>query len=227
MRILSYAASLVAECTISLSSLSSKATHAIPYSSQYARLNFSQDYINSSTLRQRDKKWPITGASSSKEYALWSNNVCGIACFIMILDFYKIKHPPIITMAKTCASYGGYQITRSTIEGLYYYPFTAYTKREFAITCKVAPILSLKRLLYETAQGRIVIASVSPEIKFEKKKTKPEGGHLVVVTGYNNKNNTISIHNPSGLYRKSQKNHTMPYELFSTFFARRGLIFDI
>ena len=83
---------------------------------------------------------------------------------------------------------------------------------------------TLKRILFETGSENLVIASVDPAIR-DKSNTPANvtGGHLVLVTGYDRKKKTITIHNPSGSYKKSQENYEMTFEEFQKFFAGRGI----
>ena len=69
------------------------------------------------------------------------------------------------------------------------------------------------------------MVSVNPNIRgYETAPEKQKGGHLVLVTGYNETDNTIIIHNPSGFVsQNTHANHTLTIDRFRMYFAGRGI----
>jgi len=188
--------------------------HAVPYFSQYE----SRELVD-------DPKWKQSGAKTKDEYAYWSHNSCGMACLKMILKYKLNKEIPIVTLAKKCTEYGGYISKKDEAEGLFYEPFCLFVKEEFNINASVAPFLTLKRILFEISKNNLVITSAHPDIRDRNNpKPKGSGGHLVLITGYDLKKKTITIHNPSGSYQKSQEHYEMSFKEFKKFFAERGIV---
>lgn len=197
----------------------------VPYFSQYESRELIDNIISEKINPQNDPKWKSSGAKTKAEYEYWSHNSCGMACLKMVLKHIFKKEYPIITLAKKCTAYGGYVLKKYEAEGLFYEPFCWFVKEEFNINASVAPFLTVKRILFETSKNNVVIVSVHPDIRDRKNpKPKTSGGHLVVITGYNLEKKTITIHNPSGSYKKSQENYEMRFDEFIKFFAGRGIV---
>jgi hypothetical protein len=71
-----------------------------------------------------------------------------------------------------------------------------------------------------------VIASVNPNIRGYATSSETKiGGHLVLVTGYDQDKKTITINNPSGFVSlNTQKGHVLSEVEFIRYFANRGII---
>jgi hypothetical protein len=96
----------------------------------------------------------------------------------------------------------------------------------YVLKAQVYTKLNIKGIQYALSNGRMVIASVNPNIRgYDTATLNQKGGHLVVVTGYNLKENTITINNPSGFYStKTQIGHTLSVPNFFKYYAGRGIV---
>ena len=80
--------------------------------------------------------------------------------------------------------------------------------------------LNSARLMAELDGGRLVIASVHPEIRRPGSDPPRTGGHLVLVTGHANE--LVTFHNPSG-HTPEAVVATLPMPVFDRFAAHRGI----
>ncbi len=144
---------------------------------------------------QVEKDWREAGALSQEEYELWKWNVCGMACFKMILKYLTGREYKTVELAKKCSQYGGYfpeQVKeingKKIIPGLFYKAFAKFVKKEFGFKVLPTNKLSLKRIKYELSRGNLVMVSISSEAGER---------HLVVVTGYNQDEKIIILNDPA------------------------------
>jgi hypothetical protein len=207
---------------------------SIPFFSQWERPAEVDNYLNGKKLPRTDQRWEKSGANSPLEYEFFSYHMCGTACLKMLLKD-KGCDIKIIPIAKQIADYGGYVIKDihlndnfrsdpTDIGGLFYQPFTKYLKTKFKLKSDIYYYLSLTKIFNLISDQKYVLASVNPSIRSSNKiDYSGMGGHIVLITGYDLDKELISFHNPSGLYKKSQSNHTIKISLFSHYFAQRGI----
>jgi hypothetical protein len=200
----------------------------IPYYSQWETPELIDDIIDRKILPNEDANWKKSGAVSLEEYVLWSWNLCGMACLKMILKSRFAKEYKLIDLAKKCQEYGGYEkvIDYTQNKGLIYKPFCVFIKKEFNLDGQFRKFLTIKRIKKEVSKGNYVIASVNAQIRKEDKEFIPafKGGHLILFTGYDTEKKTLTFHNPSGYFNKTQQDHEVSEELFKSYFAGRGII---
>ncbi len=213
-----------AELSARISFIKPRVKLSIPFAPQFISTPLIEDFLSGNRDVRSDRLWRKSGASTKDEYELWTRNGCGMACLQMILLYKKKLNIPLVTLGKICEKYGGYKKNGNTYDGLFYAPFCHFIKQEFDLSGAVAPLLSLRRIQYELSNNNIVIASVDPNIRDINNPSKTRGGHLVVITGYDLTKKTVSLHNPSGLYNKSQIHHSISESDFNRFFAHRGII---
>ncbi|WP_157244679.1 peptidase [Nonomuraea typhae] len=167
-----------------------------------------------------DPRWRLSGARTREEYARWCRHACGMACLRMILHHRDGHAPPLLDLVHGCRAYGGYREEPGGIKGLYYAPFADYVAAEHGLAAEVHPILAPQELAGLAAGGRMVIASVHPEIRRPDRPAPGRGGHLVLVTGA--AGGAVTFNNPSG-HTEQARRATLPLEVFSAFFAGRGI----
>lgn len=204
----------------------------IPYFSQWESPELVEKIILGDILEAaKDPKWKNSGAINKQEYLLWSWNMCGMACLKMVLSFKKLSSPPLIILGKLALKYGCYKINSASkhpatyLDGLYYYPFIKFLRKEFDISAGVSRTLVIPEIIREVDCGHLIIVSVSPQIRSSKKALN-KGGHLVVITGYSLKQKCLWLNNPSGFYGQSQENFKVTFADFSKYFSNRGIIFN-
>lgn len=201
---------------------------AVPYFSQWESPELVDKILSHSISASQDPLWENSGAQTAEEYELWSWNICGMACLKMILTSIYKKKFYTVALATQCATYGGYLFEHrkgSDIPGLFYKPFTVFLEREFHLKSNTIKVLPIRRLKYHLSRGDYIIASVHPAIRdIKNASVAHKGGHLVVITGYDEDKKVLYLHNPSGLYKKSQENFEISETDFKRFFAGKGIV---
>jgi len=201
-----------------------KVIYEIPYYSQWESRELANGYIKNPESVINDPLWANSGALSKEEYALWSNNVCGMACVKMILGYFTKNEYQTIKMAKDSLAYGAYTISGNNIEGLFYKGCVAFLKGEFDIEASWLTNMSVDNIVDNLSKNNLVIASVSKYIRDTKPNVINKGGHLVVVVGFDTEKGLLYIHNPSGYYPDAQSFFPVTYDIFNECFANRGII---
>lgn len=196
---------------------------AIPYYSQWESPALAEQILAKTIEAQADPQWRRSGAASADEYAEWSWNGCGMACLKMILANQGIQ-VPLVTLAKQCLSYGGYQKPLATSPGLFYKPFCQFVKKTYRLEAKAISALSIAQILHHTAQHHYVIASVNYEIRNPQSTPTKKGGHLVLITGYDKHKQLLYFHNPSGTKTSTQRHAEITFKNFEKFFANKGIV---
>jgi len=174
------------------------------------------------TALLRDPLWASSGATTVEEYALWANNICGIACLKMILASRGRAHPTM-ELARACTAHGGYVVSQDggSIKGLIYAPFVEYVREAFGLKAEVITQLPTAGIADLLLRHPFFIASVNSGIRWPDREPPSKGGHLVLVTAA--ARGTVRFHNPSGHTRETQENVTLSVNDFDRFFANRGI----
>ncbi|MBI2310325.1 C39 family peptidase [Candidatus Collierbacteria bacterium] len=197
----------------------------IPYFSQWESSELVGKIIGGKIGAREDPGWELSGAKTSEEYEHWSWNICGMACLKMILASKFEEEHKTIELAKKCEGYGGYVQNREKIDGLFYKPFCKFLANEFQIKAKIFRMfLTIGRIKREVQRGNYFIVSVSSSIRDVAKIPEHKSGHLILITGFDDRKKTLFLHNPSGLHGKSQKNYEITEKDFTKFFAGRGVL---
>lgn len=172
---------------------------------------------------QDDPLWKRSGAISTKEYAYWSWNACGMACLKMLLVHKKNLLIPLVTLAKECLRYGGYRLPLETSPGLFYRPFCTFVKAKYGLRAKPISALTITEITHILSRRGYVIASVDPTIRTPEHTSSQKGGHLVLIIGYNKNEQALYLHNPSGSNATNQSFVKLTYKQFHKFFANKGI----
>jgi Peptidase_C39 like family len=196
----------------------------VPYFSQWESRDLVHDILTYKLLAQEDPLWQNSGARSPDEYALWSWNACGMACVKMILTSKFGQSPPLVELCHLCEKQGGYIVDSGVIQGLYYAPCISMIGHDFGLSGQVAARLSIQEIITNLADEKFVIASVHPMIRYPQDIPPKQGGHLVLVVGYDLNKETVYIQNPSGDSHASQEYCEVSFQDFNKFFGQRGMI---
>lgn len=201
----------------------------IPYYSQTESREIVDDVMTSWMQASEDRLWQNSGAVDKQEYSLWVHSICGMACLKMILKDREQRDTKTITLAKKCMSYGGYTLHEEfeyiPPSGVIFKGFKKFLEKEWHISVKVRKYLSIKRICRELNKGNYVIASVDSAISdLEKRYRGKKGGHLVLMTGYDLPKRVLYLHNPSGIFGKSQEHFEISFEDFGKVFGERGIV---
>jgi hypothetical protein len=170
--------------------------------------------------RAADPRWRESGAPDRQTYAAWCSRWCGMACLRMALLARDGAAPTLYELAMGAAEYGAYTDEPGRPQGLIYRPFTRYARDKHGLAADVITELGPGRLTAELDAGRLVIASVHPEIRRPGTEPPGTGGHLVLATGH--AGGVVTFHNPSGHVPEAVA-AALPLPAFDRFAARRGI----
>ncbi len=196
----------------------------VPWITQYASPSLIAGIAYGGHPRAEDPRWRESGTPDRETYAAWCARWCGMACFQMALLARDGAAPTLYELAVGCTEYGGYTEEPGRPRGLIYRPFAEYARERHGLRADVITDLDPARLRAELGQGRLVIASVHPEIRRPWNDPPGTGGHLVLVTGHGD--GLVTFHNPSG-HTPEAVAATLPAPVFDRFAAHRGIALHV
>ena len=196
----------------------------VPYVSQFAHPEFAEKVLKDKAPKTTDPHWQNTGAQSPEHYAEWVTTMCGMACTAMALAHFHGNTHPIVKLAEDALQNNVYIRDAHEISGMQYREFANWIPQH-NLKARVYTQVSVQGLQYLLSRGKLVIVSVNPNIRgYNTAPQEQIGGHLVLLTGYDRYDDTITFHNPSGFVSKNnQQHHTLPREQFDSYFAGRGI----
>ncbi len=197
----------------------------VPYVSQFASPELVANFLSQPPLPVRDDpRWAESGAVTAEEYAWWAIRVCGMACLSMVIRARGETSPRLVPLAKECVDAGGY-IMRADggLEGLIYEPFVQWISDRFQISAVVRPTMDAVEVAAEVASGRLVMISVHPWLRWPNRRPPRRGGHLVLAVGVGQ--GLLLVHNPSGLFGRSQEYARVTFAQLESSFASRAVVF--
>jgi len=197
-------------------------TANVPYYSQWESRQLVPALLKGSVRAIEDPLWKNSGAQSADEYEYWSWRICGIACFRMALAHWRGINVPSVPLAKECLNAGAYVRKADKLEGLIYAPFANYVNLNWGIRAEVRASLKTDEIVKEVCTGRLIMASVHPDIRDPSVGPPCRGGHLVLIVG--TEADRVIFHNPSGLPGLSQDFAKIRYDDWDRFFAGRGVV---
>jgi len=174
--------------------------------------------------RTDDPRWRETGAPDLDAYAEWSVRWCGMACLWMVLVARDGSAPALYELTMGARKYGAYVDEPGRQRGLIYRPFVGYLRDKHGLAAEVITELDPARLTAELDRGRLVIASVHPEIRRPQLDPPGCGGHLVLVTEY--VDDQLRFNDPAG-HTPATVQATLPMLVFDRFAAHRGIAIQL
>lgn len=174
-----------------------KCSYKINYYSQWESRNLNKRIELHAMEASEDPLWKNSGADSKEEYQRWSENICAIACFKMILDNFGLisKNVKSISLAKQSAEYGAYKYkdNKQKIEGIFWKPFQKFILEKYNIKSCIVNCLTVPKMSRLLIDNQIVFLSVSPFFHYSNKKVKitKRTGHVILVHGFISKNGII------------------------------------
>ena len=197
---------------------------ATPYFPQWESPEMVAGIVQGKLCAQDDPNWRESGAVTQDEYAFWSFACCGMACLKMALARRTGQVHQTVALAHQAEGYGGYVSDGTAIDGLYYKPFCQYLKERFGLVARSVPALHPREIILAIAQGRDVLLSVTPKIRFPNERPATQGGHLVLAVGYDLDKGLLYIHNPSGYRGESQVAAPVSLKNLKHFFDYKGIV---
>ncbi|MFD7861361.1 peptidase [Streptomyces sp. NPDC059783] len=170
-----------------------------------------------------DPAWASTGAPTQQEYGQWAPHLCGMVCMQMALLHRDQAPPTLWSLREGAVRAGAYEVTGDKIKGLIYRPFVDYAARVHRMPAEAHPTLSMVELMALCGAGRMVMASVSKDIRTPNRTPSQRGGHLVLVLGISDER--VHFNNPSGHTAQARK-AVLPLDTFEQYFGNRGISLD-
>lgn len=198
----------------------------VPYVCQFAHPHHAEPSLTNKLKPVDDGHWVDTGASSPERYAEWAYTMCGMASASMALGHFKNQTKKPVELAEDALLHNVYHEEHDgTFSSMKYREFADWI-RKYGLKATVLSRLGIKGIQLALSKGNLVIVSVNPNIReYETAPAQQKGGHLVIVTGYDDRNKTISINNPSGFVsNNTQIKHKMACGVFKKYYAGRGII---
>ncbi|MFF2052040.1 hypothetical protein ACFVU2_10615 [Leifsonia sp. NPDC058194] len=194
-----------------------------PYESQWGDLEYNEPLIVRGEAPGRHHDWRADGYASETEYEFWAAHVCGLACLRSVLRAWRpeLGIVPMAELIEGAVRAGALVRREDTVDGLYYRPFLAWIADEFGIDGEVVERTPTAGFLPLVRPGQVVLASVSPEIRWPQRPNERRGGHLVLVHG--REGDRFIFHNPSGIAEMAA-DATADVETFARFHAERGMV---
>lgn len=193
-----------------------------PYESQWGDPDCNQPLIENGTSPTAYFDFRTDGYPSESEYLFWSRHICGLACLRSVLRAWLPDSGgiPMYELIRRAERRKALVREGPSVGGLFYQPFVEWIRDDFGIEGFVHPRLSPGEILDHLVDGRVVLASVSSEIRYPNRPNARTGGHLVLVHAFHQ--TRLTLHNPSGVGETSE-NAQLDIRSFARFFANRGV----
>ncbi|GAA0414387.1 hypothetical protein [Leifsonia naganoensis] len=197
--------------------------YRFPYESQWGDLRCNEPLIVRGESPARHHDWAADGYASDAEYEFWAAHVCGLACLRSVLRAWRpeLGVVPMARLIDGAVEVGALVRRDDTVDGLYYRPFLAWISDAFGIEGEVVERTATAEFLPLVRPGQVVLASVSPEIRWPDRPNERRGGHLVLVHG--REGDRFVFHNPSGI-GPTAADATADVATFARFHAERGMV---
>jgi len=89
--------------------------YRVPYTSQFASPEYAEKVLLKNIPASFDPIWLETGATSAEEYVTWVTTICGMACTVMALEYFKQTKHQTISLARDAFSHHVYQLHRKEL----------------------------------------------------------------------------------------------------------------
>jgi hypothetical protein len=205
----------------------------VPYVPQFASREYINDYIHHGYDGSQDPNWQTFGTEKAEDYALWAPRVCALACLKMAIAAYSDDQSPTLwQLVQEGLELGGYTLHdeqgRWLDEGWYVAAQIVLAKR-YGLQMQGYSYASPLGICQHIRAGRLVAATVTPELGERQPKTRRYAGHLVVVFGFRWQKGQPThylLHNPSGRYPELQSDAWIPARRFHRSYAYRFATYE-
>lgn len=197
-----------------------------PYVPQWASAHAIPQILTGELALVDDPQWADSGAATPAAYAEWASHICGMACLRMILGrrLGLAQAPSLFALKDQCLAQGGYVQDGDRIKGLYYRPFIEWIQHAYGLKAELKEHTPIRTLLAHIGTSQVFMASVHPSIRTPENDPPHQGGHLILVYGFDATDDTLRFHNPSGHIPSSQQAVRMTVADFERFYAGRGIL---
>lgn len=201
--------------------------YQVGYASQFASADEAILFATRQKSLHGDVNWRRSGADSLDEYSRWAAHCCGMACLLMAIQT-RYADLTVIGLAKECERFGGYRRDGDTIAepGLHYHEFVRFLHDRFGLKARVFPIMTSTDIRQCLEAGQLAMVSVHPSIHQPLGKPPGQGGHLVLVTGFDQNRQSFTYNDPAGPPERRQE-VIIGYADFERFFGHKGIALPI
>jgi hypothetical protein len=161
------------------------------------------------------------GCDTKEQLHTWRSEICGVCCLKMIGDTKSCTVDlSLWQLTMDCLRQGAF-IKNNTgqIDGIFHRPMVKVA-RGLGLHACVLPKLPLSFLKFLLAVRFTPILSID----LHKLNPKYEAGHLVVVVGYDRKNRTYIVHDPSSVLAIPGKSARVSFEMLKQVSNNRGVV---
>lgn len=189
----------------------------IPYFSQFT-LPKNNDLARGNNWKNVPNGFKKSGAININDYIDLSNNLCGTACLQMIFGYFELKEEKLFDIY--------YKLSKKFYLdiGLDYRNIQNFLNLYKLKSRVYRTGLTLDQICFHLDNKEIPILSVGT-LNILKDSKQAKSGHLVVATGYDLKEQSLFLHDPSGsLANNTCKNREIPFDLFSNIYSYKGFV---
>lgn len=178
------------------------------------------------------EKWKELGYASHAEAKYWESSCCGILCVKMIIDSFRLKNNQAVLPSVKDLIFEGVSLGAYTDENGWSHLGLKALIEDMGYKAQ-AQVCTLRDLKEALDKGKFIIASVrwafNPKKKLREKVLfwRKEGGHLIVVHGYEEENGKLTgfyVHHTSSDKSKEWEDTFIDIKRFTKGFAGRGIV---
>lgn len=172
--------------------------------------------------RAGDEKPWVEFGSSPEDYRRWVPEICGICCLKMVGDTLGATHGVTLYDLTMQGVQKGVLVERDdgTIGGAYHHPLVDLA-REYGIPGRVVRNLTADRIVEAIEQGKFAMVSVDLA---RVEGSSLSGGHLLLVYGFNPRDNIFGIHDCASLVRSDGEGMSIPRQELATMSNHKGVV---
>lgn len=161
---------------------------------------------------------------SHSETIKWENNLCGLACALMVLNkFSDHKHSPS-ELFSSAIKIGAYNTERGWIHHK-----LASMLKEYGIQGITRSVSKLSEIYELLSQSNLIIASVAPNYaNADSNLLRKRNGHLILIIGMLSRDSgpmQLNLHDPGSRDTNGGKNIAVDWQIFERNFSGNIITF--
>lgn len=163
----------------------------------------------------------IAFGSGQQEYQRWIPEICGICCLKMVGDTVGVTSNLSLYQLTMMATANGTFIVseHGTIQGAFHYPL-AELAESLGIRCRVMRTLGIGEITEALAKGMYAILSINAA----RVDSSLQGGHLVLVYGYDETAGSFLLHDCSSMMRPDGCGVSISADALARISNNKGLV---
>ena len=163
----------------------------------------------------------IEFGSSQQEYQRWIPEICGICCLKMVGDTIGVTNNlSLYKLTMMAAENGTFVVSEDgTIQGAFHYPLAELAER-LGICCRVMRTLGLSEIMEALTRGMYAILSIDAA----RVDNSLQGGHLVLVYGYDEPTGSFLLHDCSSMMQPDGRGVRISAHALAGISNNKGLV---